>query len=638
LKAEEHTAQWTSEHAAQIQDEFMRGQINVLSCSTTFELGVDVGELQAVLMRNVPPTTANYVQRAGRAGRRTTSTAFVLTYAQRRSHDFTYFRNPVDLVAGRVTPPVISLTNEPIVRRHMHAVLLAMFLRREVDLFEHRYRNVGEFLSPGDEAEPGEQRFAEYAVSHPAEVAETLGRIVPVEVRPALEPSSWSWLGELYTAEGGGRMPRVALDVQTDVDEFGRLSEQAYQEQNGRAGDMYRNIVNTLRRRELLGFLGSQGVLPKYGFPVDVVGLRTEHVADGVARQLDLTRDLRIAIGEYAPGSQIVAGKKVWISGGLHKLPGKELPRHPYAVCRHCGRFQTGVEPGSGDCQGCGEPLTAGWGGGGTLVTPIFGFVSRSEEPRSSGESRPPRGYASRVYFSRLDEPADSGAPNDLALALPPPAMPLHVRYSRYGQLAVVNSGSFRRGFRLCDTCGFAETAPEPPAGGRRRAQPETHTNPRRNRPCRGKLTTCHLGHEFVSDILELRWSGTLASQYNADQWRSVLYSLLEGASRSLDIERDDLDGTLYYYGRGSPPALVLYDDVPGGAGHCRRIADSIGPLLSAALSHVETCSCGVETSCYECLRNYRNQPYHEQLRRQDAAVFLHAALDASASAPERHR
>ncbi|MEU2980122.1 helicase-related protein [Streptomyces hirsutus] len=84
LRAQEHTAQWTGEKAAEIQGEFVRGQVNALSCSTTFELGVDVGELQAVVLRNMPPSTANYVQRAGRAGRRADSAALILTYAQRR--------------------------------------------------------------------------------------------------------------------------------------------------------------------------------------------------------------------------------------------------------------------------------------------------------------------------------------------------------------------------------------------------------------------------------------------------------------------------------------------------------------------------------------------------------------------------
>ena len=100
IKVEEHTAQWTAEEARKVQNDFVRGDVNVLSCSTTFELGVDVGELQAVLMRNVPPATANYVQRAGRAGRRAGAAAFALTFAQRRSHDLAHYKDPKKIVTG----------------------------------------------------------------------------------------------------------------------------------------------------------------------------------------------------------------------------------------------------------------------------------------------------------------------------------------------------------------------------------------------------------------------------------------------------------------------------------------------------------------------------------------------------------
>ena len=100
LSAKEHTAQWTTERAAEIQQDFIEGRTNVLSCSTTFELGVDLGEVEAVLLRNVPPSPGNYVQRAGRAGRRTDSAALVVTYAQRRSHDLTAFAHPERMISA----------------------------------------------------------------------------------------------------------------------------------------------------------------------------------------------------------------------------------------------------------------------------------------------------------------------------------------------------------------------------------------------------------------------------------------------------------------------------------------------------------------------------------------------------------
>ena len=627
LRAEEHTAQWSGAQAAEIQEQFINGAINVLSCSTTFELGVDVGDLQAVLMRNVPPSTANYVQRAGRAGRRTDTTAFVLTYAQRRSHDFTHFRDPVALVAGRITPPVVVMANEPIIRRHMHAVLLAAFLRAEKDQKDLVYPNVGAFF----DAEPsGERRFAAYAAHRPPEVEEALERIVPPEVRPMLTPASWRWIDELYREPDDGLMQRVTASVSADLEEFARMRDDAKNAEDGRAMDRYSATIRTLRDQELLGFLASQGVLPKYGFPVDVVGLRTEHVADQTARKLDLTRDLRLAIGEYAPGSQVVAGKKIWTSGGLHRLPGKEWPRYQYEVCRSCGRFHRQATDDLSLCEGCGEPLLGGaWGEHGTLVTPKFGFVARPEEPRTSGEARPQRGYASRVYFSHIDAPdeGDAGALADVP-GLPAGALPLRTRYSRYGKLAVVNSGPQRRGYRVCEWCGYGETAP--PAlrtRGSGRPRERSHRQPRSGRTCSGPLMTCHLGHEFLTDILELRWAGAGAAERRQAQWRSVLYALLEGAARVLDIERGDLDGCLYPYRAGASPALVLFDDVPGGAGHCRLIGSRLVEVLRGALDQVSSCRCGIDTSCYACLRNYDNQPFHEELSRGVAADFLRRAL-----------
>ena len=128
LRVEEHTAQWTSDEAQRIQEEFVRGHINVLSCSTTFEMGVDVGAVQAVLCRNVPPTPANYIQRAGRAGRREGDASLVVTLARTRSHDAYYSSQPERLVSGVVPVPSIDINNADLARRHLYATALSQFL------------------------------------------------------------------------------------------------------------------------------------------------------------------------------------------------------------------------------------------------------------------------------------------------------------------------------------------------------------------------------------------------------------------------------------------------------------------------------------------------------------------------------
>jgi hypothetical protein len=98
-------------------------QLNTLVCTPTLELGVDIGALDAVLMRNVPPTAANYWQRAGRAGRRHRM-AVDVTYAQAIGFDQAYFREPLKLLGGQVEPPRFNLKNAAMIRKHVHATVL----------------------------------------------------------------------------------------------------------------------------------------------------------------------------------------------------------------------------------------------------------------------------------------------------------------------------------------------------------------------------------------------------------------------------------------------------------------------------------------------------------------------------------
>ena len=182
------------------------------------------------------------------------------------------------------------------------------------------------------------------------------------------------------------------------------------------------------------------------------------------------------------------------------------------------------------------------------------------------------------------------------------------------GTLIAISEGRGDAGFRICQWCGWGTTA-----GGK---VPAAHPHLLKDGECTGPLAWKSLAHPYETDLLEITFDPIAAPRMSHAEWRSVLYALLEGASDCLDISRDDIDGTLYPKA-GRQTSLVLFDTVPGGAGGALRIARAFPQVLDIALQRMDRCDCGKETSCYGCLRNFRNQSFHDQLRRGDALTFL---------------
>jgi hypothetical protein len=226
MRVEEHTAQLGSEYAGRLQEQFVEGDVNVLSCSTTFELGVDVGDVQAVLLHNVPPSPANYVQRAGRAGRRSGAAALVVTYAQRRNHDRHYFDHPLDLIDGHVATPIISLQNPQIARRHLHAIAFAAFERDHVARGAAWHRTVESFfVSLDQDGRAPVDNFVDWLRSRPEELLNTLLRTIPEELAASLGIQDWSWVDALTeeseVAQNHGWLKRAVGEVRQDFEDVG---------------------------------------------------------------------------------------------------------------------------------------------------------------------------------------------------------------------------------------------------------------------------------------------------------------------------------------------------------------------------------------------------------------------------------
>lgn len=605
LKVEEHTAQIENKAAAELQTRFIQGEINALSCSTTFELGVDVGELETVFLRNMPPSPSNYIQRAGRAGRRTSSTAFVLTFAQRKPHDISYFSDPSKMVSGKINAPHFKLKNEKIIKRHIYSVAIASFWQKYNQYYGDE--KVKDFL-----LNDGVDKFFEYLRSRPQHLLENLRRIVPFDMQESLGINNWSWVDELLGDKGVLRIAHQELI--NDIDQLEKAIAVFTKERNFRKAEMLQRIQNTMMDRPLIGYLSSKNVLPKYGFPVDVVELKLPIQLIEEAKRLELQRDMKIAISEYAPDSEVVAGGKLWRSRYLALLPEKTWPRYFYAICDYCNNYTSFLVTGQKkleECPYCHHKFVGKKSG--QFVEPIFGFIAE-DEVKKPGDERPQKTYSTRVYYSGKFD----GEVKEENIELK--GLTVTATFATKGKLAVINDGGNKR-FYICNKCGYASL------GREKRSSHKTSWG----MECKGKLEPLSLGHEFLTDILLLRFDSYRDAREGF--WESLLYAIIEGASFALDIERQDLDGCLYAYaGDKYSPEIVIFDNVPGGAGHAARIGEkeNLMMVLEAALEKLKKCECGGEkgdASCYGCLRNYTNQYCHDVLNRGMVIDFLSSVL-----------
>ena len=386
LSAEEHTAQINSDEARQRQDRFKNGGIHLLSSSTTFEVGVDLGDLEAVFLRNMPPEPFNYTQRVGRAGRRDTP-GLALTYCRRNPHDLYHYEDPVNrVVNGTVHPPRLCMKNEKIILRHMVAAALSAFFRENAERFESVENFVGDWSSPC--AASDLEAFCE----DDRDLADALRRIVPEDMHDQTGLVNGAWIDSIAGSQS--RLSYVEAEVCGDYADMVGAKEHLIQERppgwTSKVNQLERRI-RTIAGEQTLNFLSRKAIIPKYGFPVDVVELDTRSRDDnptGVALQ----RDLSQAIAEYAPGGKVVANKLEWESCGVKAVAGKAWPiwHYKYDDARNFKQWHED-DPS--------EPL-----GGRKYLIPEFGFVTplfkRPKEPR--GRAR--RLYTTRPFFQGFGE------------------------------------------------------------------------------------------------------------------------------------------------------------------------------------------------------------------------------------------
>lgn len=620
LLIREHTAQLSREEGLQYQTDFEKNHIHALSCSTTFEMGVDVGELETVFLRNVPPTAANYAQRVGRAGRSKDSVAFSLTYAKLSSHDFTFFNEPQKIIVGQIKPPSFKIDNEKIVLRHINAVILSYFFKKHPEFFDNNHTEA--FLDNG-----GYEVLESLIANSTQELLETLKKSIP-------DVDCYQWKQKLIDADDG-ILYNAVKEYHETVSEIEQLIEKFATDRSFDKAGSYKKKLEKYRSQQMIDFLVRNNILPKYGFPIDTVEL--EIVRDSNQKhELQLQRDLKMAISEYAPGEKVIADNKMYTSRYIKKsfFHNKMGFYTSYvSKCTHpeCSAWNyTLVNPNDKDelieCVSCHKPIAKGsWT---EAIEPRGGFVAESKSEEV------PMSRPDKVYHSQDSYIGDGKNIDKRQFLINEKTITL---CSSENDSIMVTSNT---DFYVCKHCGFTygfhdiirdEKGKKDKDVAKDISKQAPYITVKKNHCnthgyiCDNKiLYACKLNHVYKTDVVVLDFG-----EYNRDPdtMYSAMYAILHAMSDVLGIDSNDisgcLKGLLNKRNGGIAFSIVLFDTVAGGAGHVRRLLDTnvFSSVINAACERMESCKC--DTSCYNCLRSYSNQRLHEQLDRHKASDFL---------------
>ncbi len=627
VSAEEHTAQVPGEVRLKVEQDFKsrKGRTNCLVATPTLEMGVNIGDLDMVLMRNVPPRASNYWQRAGRAGREE-HMAVVVTYCRRSPHDRYFFEDPLRLLGGAIEAPVFNLRNPLMVGKHIRSAILSELLLRArgngpdarkihdvlVPCFptfirdylldeQNRFRETPPGVASLQHLldtmkDPLTERLLQLFAQHwPEDARELTTRAAIVQIVEETAAALDGVLGRLH------RRLAWALKTQADIHrkkEAGLIDRE--EDQLLRRCDDY---INRIMRRDsstyTLTVLGVEGFLPGYGVYEGgvVASARAGFARHPGSRSFELSRSNVVALREFVPGNRLYANRGTFYVSRFHlaadessKLRTLRVDPEKGTVSDHTGNAAYG--------QSAAQIIDAL-----PLTDLDLTHESRISEDESLRFSMPVE------IVGRLRRRCRGGKAFKIGQ--------VEAHHLKGQGIELVNLGETGRvkrkelGHWICSICGAAKTPYAVPAEINHFIQ--GHKDRCGREPVRLALTA-----QADVDMIQFHAMENPAKGINIGE------ALRTAAARVLDMGPEDLQ-LLVVQKPDDTLDLLLYDPMPGGSGLLDQMLGRWPEIITAARNLLANCPLACEAACYCCLKTFRNQSHHEALDRHKALEYLQA-------------